>query len=79
MNIEFQAEGFRLHLLYKSLSDEYRIIMSIFIKDNVLAPKNLNEINPVHPANHKSLKNVSLGGRCEALLIQEPLHDQEEV
>ena len=33
MNIEFQAEDFRLHKLFESLSDEYRNIMSFFVKE----------------------------------------------
>jgi len=36
MNIEFQAENFRLHKVYSTLTSEYRHLLSLFIKDEVL-------------------------------------------
>jgi len=78
MNIEFQAEDFRLHKLFESLSDEYRNIMSFFVKESVMASVKLNAINPAHPGNYKKLKEVHFGGCCEAMLLQEPLENDEE-
>ena len=36
INIEFQAENFRLHKVYSTLTSEYRHLLSLFIKDEVL-------------------------------------------
>ena len=75
MNIEFQAEYFRLSTLYSSLSDEYRTILSMFVKNEVLNVHRLSVINPRDVSLHLDLNRVKLGGRCEALMLKEPLDE----
>ncbi|XP_046855931.1 protein ZBED8-like [Xenia sp. Carnegie-2017] len=36
LNAEFQAQDFKLHTLYSSISDEYRSILAMFIHDKVV-------------------------------------------
>ena len=45
MNTEFQAEWFNVSTLYSSISDEYRSILSMFVKNEVLECQ-LSVINP---------------------------------
>ena len=78
MNIEFQSRDFRLDTLYSSISDEYRSILAMFIKDVVVKNIPLDEIDPSNKALHKPLKDVHLGGRCQAMCIQQSLGAQEE-
>lgn len=49
----------------------------MFIQDKVLAIEKLSNINPLDASIYKSLEKLSLGGRCHALLIKEPLHDKD--
>jgi hypothetical protein len=53
MNIEFQAENFRLHKIYSSLTSQYRYLLSLFIKDEVLQSTNLADIDPADSQLHK--------------------------
>jgi len=78
MNIEFQSENFRLHQVFATIQDEYHTILSFFIKQSVLESSKLEVINPAHPHNQKALKDIYVGGRCEALLFQISLGNCEE-
>lgn len=77
MNLEFQSEKFRLSTLYSSITDEYRSILA-FIKDEILKSFKLSKINPENKSVHLSVENISLGGRCEMLLLKEPLKEREK-
>ena len=77
MNIEFQAENFGLHKVYSTLTSEYRHLLSLFIKDEVLTFKSLADIDPANSQLHKQLNSINLGGRCEAQLLRQPLSDKE--
>lgn len=76
MNTEFQAECFRLSSLYSSISDEYRSILSMFVKNEVLECQ-LSVINPRDVSLYHDLNRTKLGGRCEALMVKEPLGDRK--
>ena len=78
LNVEFQAEDFRLHTLLSSISDEYRSILAMFIKDEVVRETPLDDIDPSNVELYKPLKDVHLGGRCIAMCTQQPLGSQEE-
>jgi len=77
MNIEFQSQNFRLHKLYKSVIAEYRFLLSLFIREEVLQSCSLAEIDPSEVTVHKKLGGIELGGRCEAQLIRQSLGDKE--
>jgi len=77
MNIEFQAENFRLHKVYSSLTNQYRSLLSLFIKQEVLQSKSLADIDPADSQQHRQLESIDLGGRCEAQLLRQPLADKE--
>ena len=76
MNIEFQAEYFRLSTLHSSISDEYRSILSMFVKNEVLE-RQLSEINPHDASLYLDVNSIKLGGRCEALMLKEPLGERK--
>ncbi len=76
MNIEFQAEYFRLSTLYSSISDEYRGILSMFVKNEVLEGQ-LSVINPRDVSLHLDVNSIKLGGRCDALMLKEPLGESK--
>ncbi|XP_029651387.1 uncharacterized protein LOC115224669 [Octopus sinensis] len=45
LNVEFQSEHFRLHLLHTLVSSEYKSILNCFIKEGVLAVSKLSDID----------------------------------
>lgn len=77
MNIEFQSEYYRLHKLYSSVTSEYRSILRMFIKDDVLREVPLADIDPADTRMHKKLSCIQLGGRCEGQLMLQPLGEKE--
>ena len=46
LNLEFQSEQFRLHKLHSMVSTEYKIILSVFTKEEVFMQMDLSNINP---------------------------------
>lgn len=79
MNAEFQSKGFRLSTLFSIMSDEYRNILGMFIKDDIIQATKLAVIDPCDGNLQKSLTDLSLGGRCEALLATEPLMESDAI
>ena len=75
LNIEFQSEHFRLHVLHERVTAGYKEIMSCFIKDDLLADLNLHEIDPSDRLNQKPLDSLFLGGRTMAYIVQVLLGD----
>lgn len=47
----------------------------MFASEEVLQSHGLSDINPHDPATYK--KVIDLGGRCESMLIKEPLGETE--
>lgn len=78
MNLEFQSQYFRLSNLYSSISDEYRNILSTFVQDETIQSQELDAIDPHNVSVYKSISKISLGGRCEAMLLKEPLGENEQ-
>ena len=77
LNVEFQSQDFRLHKLYSSVCDEYRGILSMFIKDEVIQQKHISEIDPADTQHHMPTHLLHVGGRCEVMLVKQPLQEQE--
>ncbi|XP_033122102.1 SCAN domain-containing protein 3-like [Anneissia japonica] len=77
LNVEFQAETFKLHTLYKSVADEYRIILAMFVKDDIIQTVPISDIDPSDPRVHMPIKDVHVGGRCQTMLVKKPLHQQD--
>lgn len=76
MNLEFQSEYFRLGSLYAIIADEYRSILAMFIKEDVVLTKKLDDIDPCDKSLYKNLEDINLGGRCQAHLLREPIADK---
>ncbi|XP_068207490.1 uncharacterized protein [Palaemon carinicauda] len=75
MNLEFQSQYFRIATLYSTIADEYRSILALFVDEDILHSHSLAELDPNDAAKHKSI--IELGGRCEAMLIKQPLGEKE--
>ena len=52
--------------------------MGMFIRDEVVANKELSLIDPRNDSLYKDISEVNLDGRCTTLLIKEPLGDQDK-
>ena len=76
LNIEFQSEHFRLHVLHSMVANEYRNILGFFIRDEVLQVAKLSEIDPNVQSNHKRINEIYLGGKASAHLIAEPFKEE---
>ena len=58
MNLEFQSEYFRLGSLFTTISDEYRSIMGMFVRDEVIANKELSLIDPSNVSLYKDVSEI---------------------
>ncbi|KAK8376456.1 hypothetical protein O3P69_009837 [Scylla paramamosain] len=67
MNLEFQSEQYRLATLHASIAGEYRSILGMFIKEDVLFTEKLSNINPQDTTLYQSLEKLNLGGRSTIL------------
>ena len=72
MNCEFQSEYFRLSVVYTTITDEYRSILGMSVKPEVLESKKLSQINPEDKSLHLNLEHICLGGKCDTLLKEPP-------
>ncbi|CAL1526054.1 unnamed protein product [Lymnaea stagnalis] len=77
MDEEFQSENLRIHKVFASISDEYRNILDMFIKPEIMNAYHLADIDPTNATLHKQLEDIDVGGRCENLLLRQPLGDRE--
>ena len=77
INIEFQSEYFRIHKVFASITDEYRNLLAMFIKPEVMQTYELSEIGPLNVNLHKKMEDIDVGGRCENLLRIQMLGDKE--
>lgn len=57
MNLEFQSEYFRLETLYATIVDEYRSILAMFMKREVVLSKQLAEIDPCENSLYKKRRH----------------------
>lgn len=72
MNIEFQSQDLRLHTLFNTISDEYRNILSMFIRD-VIINQHISKIDPADTDLHWPFESMHVGGKCQAMLLRQPL------
>ena len=77
MNTEFQAEDMRLHVVYSRISDQYRTLLAMFVRNDVLRNKTLIDVDPLDSSCYMPLSDIEVGGRCESLLAKEPLGPNE--
>ncbi|XP_014785432.2 uncharacterized protein LOC106880126 [Octopus bimaculoides] len=73
LNVEFQLEHFRLHLLHILVSSEYKNILGCFIKEDVLAVSKLSDIDLNNTTNLKDTSNIYLSGRIMRYLEPNPI------
>lgn len=77
INCEFQSQYFRLHVLQSMITAEYRSILGMFIKPEVLESNKLSQINSQDKSLYLDLELIGLGGRYETHLLEEPLKECE--
>ncbi|KAJ8915278.1 hypothetical protein NQ315_014786 [Exocentrus adspersus] len=68
LNLEFQSEKPKLHLLLKRSSDLYRSILRNYITQEVVIGQTLNNINPSNPRIFLPLEKVYFGANVEVLI-----------
>lgn len=79
MNVHFQAEQPQIHTLFNSISQFYRELLSLFVREDILSSMDVSEIQPSDESTHRQLSELVLGGRCTAELTTKPLGEKEEV
>ncbi|BFZ21019.1 hypothetical protein BsWGS_24058 [Bradybaena similaris] len=77
MNIEFQSEHLRIHKVFASISDDYRSLMDLYIRPEIMHSTNLSQIDPLDTTLYKKLEDIDVGGRCENMLKTQSLEDKE--
>lgn len=77
MNVEFQSEHLRVHVIHSRISDHYRDLLAMFVRNDVLQNKALADLDPSDQSCYMPLSDIELGGRCESLLAKEPLGSNE--
>lgn len=77
MNLEFQSQQFRLHKVFVTVCDEYRCLLGMFVRGDILTSRALSAIDPRDTSVHKAIADIELGGRCESMLMKQPLGNKE--
>lgn len=70
INLEFQAESYRMHKLHKSLSSCVKGILVNFIKREIVKNKDLFSINISDPSVYLPINEVYLGAKVESIYIR---------
>ena len=70
VNLEFQAESFRIHTLKKSISNGIKAVMNNFIKKELLKSIDFDKIDVGSPSNYVTLNNVYFGATAESILVK---------
>ena len=73
LNLEFQAEEFKLHVLYPKIASTYNELLTCFVKEEVTSSTDFREINPANEALHVPIDKTYLGGRAEAQIRSHPI------
>jgi hypothetical protein len=76
MNKEFQSHSSRIHLVFKTIRDMYRVLLGMFMRDEFVLKEDLPD--PLDNKKYKSLNSVILGGRCLNELVRVPLRENSE-
>ena len=77
LNLLFQSEDFQLHHLHRKMSEGYRALLSLYVRPDILESVPLHAIDPEDTAVCKAIEDINLGGRCESLLLEQPLREGE--
>ena len=70
LNIEFQAETFRLHKLRSSINTSCRTILGFFIKREKIKNKNVSDIDVTDPSNYLPIEKIYFGAKAESIYLQ---------
>jgi hypothetical protein len=70
MNLEFQSQQFRLHKVFVAICDEYRCLLGMFVRSDIIMSRELSAIDPLDTSVHKAIGDIELGGRCESMLVK---------
>nr|XP_015840040.1 PREDICTED: uncharacterized protein LOC107398966 [Tribolium castaneum]XP_015840041.1 PREDICTED: uncharacterized protein LOC107398966 [Tribolium castaneum]XP_015840042.1 PREDICTED: uncharacterized protein LOC107398966 [Tribolium castaneum] len=77
MNLEFQGESPKLHLLHSRITGLFKSILKNFMKPQYLS--NLTMYNKIQflPHNYKTLDNIYCGANCELIINSTPINKTE--
>nr|CAI5830568.1 unnamed protein product [Callosobruchus analis] len=68
MNLEFQSESPRIHILIPTISMYYTMIFNFFLKSDIVSKTPLDRINPRNPDIFLKIEDIYLGAGFETLL-----------
>lgn len=68
MNLEFQSEKIKIHLVLSRIGGLYRTILRNFIKKDVLDKESLDKINPKDARIYTGIDTVYFGAQVELIL-----------
>ena len=60
-----------------TISDEYRSLLAMFIKEEIIQSQAVADIDPSNASLYKNIAEIDVGGRCENLLAKQSLGDKE--
>jgi len=65
MNLVFQGEGTRIHILHTKFSILYKNVLRNFIKKTIIDKLNLSKILPTNPDYYVKLEEIYIGVNVE--------------
>lgn len=76
INVQFQAEGFRMHILVSSITSMYKTVLKNFMRPDYVDQCSLDKIL-LHPANYLQLNEIYVGAKSEIILLEKSVSDNE--
>lgn len=77
LNLEFQSETLKLHVLLKRISALYTTILRNFIKKEHLTNFNLNDVNIKNPRIYTTIDNMYFGAKFELFALETNINSTE--
>lgn len=77
LNIEFQSEKPKIHLLNKRIADLYRSILRNYMKLDYLKKTDMDKIEPSNPTHFLPLENIYLGAKYEVEIKKNTIEASE--
>lgn len=70
MNLEFQSDKTRIHLLYKRMSDLYSVMLNNYLEKEYVASNRdtIHLVNPAHTSKYLPLDDIYVGAAADILI-----------
>lgn len=77
MNLEFQSERPKLHLLLSRITDLYRTLLRSFIRKTHLDGTSLQDINVTNPEHYTEVENIYFGAKVDVAIAKQTIDSKE--